>query len=131
MMNQVIPVFGWFSFAIVLCSMSWKFEWKLIKAGIWNFWYPMKSFKPWIFYVYKHAQYFTTYQVANVTKYLYMVSLVNFVLLGYLFYIFLGYFCNLFSENDAFMALLCSCYLLLHWIILIFDQRTSNFYITL
>ena len=53
-------------------------------------------------------------------------SLVDFGLLGYYFYILMGYFCNLFFDNAFFVALSCSCYLLVHAIAFIFDQITGK-----
>ena len=46
--------------------------------------------------------------------YVVILSLANLGLLGYFFYIRLGYFFNLFSGNAVFMALSCYCYLLAH-----------------
>ena len=63
-------------------------------------------------YVWKHIQYYIAYKVTIITQFPYIVSLVNFGLLGYYFYIHLGYFCNLFSDNAVSMAFLCSFYLL-------------------
>ena len=126
MMNRVITFFGWSSLAIVLCYMFCKVTRQFLMAGIWNFWYPMKYFTSWIFYVRKHVQYNTTYQVTIVTQFPYIVSLVNFGLLGNSFYIHQVYFCNLLSENATLMALLCSYYLLSHTITFIFYWVTGN-----
>ena len=41
----------------------------------WNFWHLMESFTSWIFYLSKHAQYYTTYKVMIVTQFPYIVSL--------------------------------------------------------
>ena len=96
-------------------------------AEIWEFRYPMKYFTSWILYSWKHVQYYDTYQVMIITQFPYIVSLVNFGLLRYSFYIRLGYFCNLFSENAVFVARLCLCSLLAHAIRFSFDQITGNF----
>ena len=39
----------------------------------WNFQCPMESFTSWIFYVSKHAHYYTTYTVTIVTQFPYIV----------------------------------------------------------
>ena len=41
----------------------------------WNFWHLMESFTSWIFYLSKHAQYYTTYKVMIVTQFPYIASL--------------------------------------------------------
>ena len=127
MMNRVITVFGWLSFAVLLCPLSFKVVWQFLMAGIWNLWYPMKSFTFWILYSWKHVRYYTKYHVMIITQFPYIVRLVNFGFLRSSFYIRLGYFCNLFSDNAIFMVISCLWYLLVYAITFSFDQRTGNF----
>ena len=72
-------------------------------------------------------QYYTTFQVMIVTQFPYIVSLVDYRLLGYSFYILLGYFCNLFSENAVPMVHLSYCYLLAHASTFIFIVKTGYY----
>ena len=81
----VVTVCGWFSFDIVLCSVSCKVRLQFLTAGIWNFRYPMEYFMSWIFYIWIHVQYTTIYKVTIVTQSPYIVSFVTFGLLGYSF----------------------------------------------
>ena len=53
--------------------------------------------------------------------------MVNFGLLGYSFYIRMGYFCKLFYDNAVFIALLCSCYLLAQASIFILIVKTGYY----
>ena len=73
MMNRVITISGWFSFAILLCFLSFKVARNFLTAGIWSFQYPMKYFTSLVFYVCKHVRYYTTYQVTIVTQFPYIV----------------------------------------------------------
>ena len=59
--------------------------------------------------------------------YVVILSLANLGLLGYFFYIRLGYFFNLFSGNAVFMALSCYCYLLAHAITFFFIKEQVTF----